>query len=808
MSEIVTRREALEELAKRRARENLSSFVLYNHDDYIMGWFHREICRALKQFALDVIAKKSPRLIITAPPRSGKSQLVSRDFPAWFLGNYPESHIIASSYSSDLAGAMNTDVQRIIDGPRFRELFPFVFLASKEAAAKTGDTGAYKKTTDKFEIVHYRGSYRSAGVGGGITGMGADVLIIDDPHKDKAEAYSATMRSRVHDWYASTAYTRLAPGGGVIVMCTRWHPIKDDTPVLTVNGWKTHGELKPGDQVYGIDGHPVTVKAVTPPVWCDVAVDTGQEKIICSKTHLWAVKSRAEHNAVIYEAGALIGKKRILPRIKPLEFTQGAELPIDPYWLGLWLGDGNKNKPEIKCWHKHTEHCTNTVYKITRTDKDSHGDLFFGYYHQGLRGKLAELGLLGNKHIPDIYKYASIENRAALLAGLIDTDGDHSMNVLRFSSSNKELLEDVRFIVRSLGMRANGVEVVNRKGSKTVIGGKECTRRNDCYRFSFTPTMELPIKIPYKRCKIGGRERLAAFTLAAPEDQGWGRCISTTAPDGLYLVGRTLIPTHNTDDLVGHLLEKAAHGGDQYHVINYPAIAEHDEKYRKEGEALHPERYNLLALTAIKAQIGSELWAAMYQQHPVPEGGGTFKKAWIQYYKELPPFFDKKVLSWDMTFKDSKTSDYVVGSCWGRYQGSFYLIDQVRGRWDFVETLQRFCDFARKHNGVIRKLVEEKANGAAIISALKKQVTGLIPINPTESKEARASAIATLWEAHNVYIPSPEICPWVQDFTAELLSFPAGVHDDQVDSMTQALSDLQTGGRISADNMAALRVRR
>ena len=627
MSEAVTRREALEELAKRRARENLSSFVLYNHDDYIMGWFHREICRALKQFALDVIAKKSPRLIITAPPRSGKSQLVSRDFPAWFLGNYPESHIIASSYSSDLAGAMNTDVQRIIDGPRFRELFPFVFLASKEAAAKTGDTGAYKKTTDKFEIVHYRGSYRSAGVGGGITGMGADVLIIDDPHKDKAEAYSATMRSRVHDWYASTAYTRLAPGGGVIVMCTRWHPIKDDTPVLTTTGWKTHGELKPGDQVYGIDGHPVTVKAVTPPVWCDVAVDTGQEKIICSKTHLWAVKAWTGEPQEVREAGDLIGFKWVLPSV------------MSP------------------------------------------------------------------------------------VTGVID-------------------------------------------------------------------------------------ERLTSFTLAATEDQGWGRCISTTAPDGLYLVGRTLIPTHNTDDLVGHLLEKAAHGGDQYHVINYPAIAEHDEKYRKEGEALHPERYNLLALTAIKAQIGSELWAAMYQQHPVPEGGGTFKKAWIQYYKELPPFFDKKVLSWDMTFKDSKTSDYVVGSCWGRYQGSFYLIDQVRGRWDFVETLQRFCDFARKHNGVIRKLVEEKANGAAIISTLKKQVTGLIPINPTESKEARASAIATLWEAHNVYIPSPEICPWVQDFTAELLSFPAGVHDDQVDSMTQALSDLQTGGRISADNMAALRVRR
>ena len=242
-------------------------------------------------------------------------------------------------------------------------------------------------------------------------------------------------------------------------------------------------------------------------------------------------------------------------------------------------------------------------------------------------------------------------------------------------------------------------------------------------------------------------------------------------------------------------------------LINYPAIAEHDEKYRREGEALHPDRYPLSDLREKQATMPPSEWAALYQQRPIPAGGGVFKEDWINYYTTPPAEFDKIVLSWDMTFKDSDGSDYVVGAVWARAGGQFYLLDQVRGRWDFVTTMHQFIALSKKHKKAMRKLVEDKANGSAIIDTLKTQIPGIIPVTPTESKEARASAIATLWEAHNVFLPSPEIAPWIRSFTDELLSFPAGAHDDQVDAMTQALQDLQHGGRITLENILALRGR-
>ena len=467
------KRRARLELQKRHARQYLADFTLYTYPTYLMGWFHKEVCEALDKFLEDVLAKKSPRLILTAPPRHGKSELVSRRFPAFAFGRCPDLQIIATSYGADLAQRFNRDVQRIIDDDTYRTLFPETTLNGRNV--RTDSRNAFIRTSDLFEIVDHKGAYRSCGVGGGITGTGADILIIDDPIKDRAEANSPTVRSNVYDWYTSTAYTRLSPGGGVIVMNTRWH------------------------------------------------------------------------------------------------------------------------------------------------------------------------------------------------------------------------------------------------------------------------------------------ER----------------------------------------DLTGQLLEKMqSEDGDTWQVINYPAIAEHDEPHRKTGEPLHAERYPLEALNRIRAAVGERDWAALYQQHPVPEGGGLFKEQWIQYYRQadLPSKFDKLVTSWDMTFKDGAGSDYVVGQVWGRAGAKFYLLDQVRGQMDFVKTKAAFVSLAEKWPHAVRKLVEDKANGPAIISELRDKVAGIIPITPKESKEARAYAVSTLWEAHNVYIPDPQEAKWVgRDFVPELLSFPAGAHDDQVDAMTQALSDLKVG---------------
>lgn len=462
-AEIIRRAE--NELKIREARNNLLSFISVTYKDYKIGWVHQEICETLDLFLKDLIDGKRPQLIITMPPRSGKSEIVSRRFPAYFLGKYPDLSIISVSYSATLAEDFCRDVQRIIDSDEYKAIFPNTKLSDKKDKN-------YKRTSDIFEIVDHKGVYCSAGVGGGITGKGCDILIIDDPIKNRQEANSENTRKKIFDWYSSTAYTRLSPIGGVIMMCTRWH--LDD----------------------------------------------------------------------------LIGKV---------------------------LSDKNQ-KP--------------------------------------------------------------------------------------------------------------------------------------------------------------------------------------------------------------------------FHVISYPAIAEHDEPHRKQGEALHPERFSLEILNEIKSTLSASDWLSLYQQRPTPEGGAIFEVSKLRYFDESsePKRFDQIVGSWDMTFKENKTSDFVVGQLWGRKGSEFYLLDMVRDRMDFVKTLKVFINFANKHKNCNCWLVEDKANGTAIISTLKKHISGIIPITPKESKQERAYAITPYLEAGNIFFPKNQ--NFTKDLEEEMLQFPAGAHDDTVDSMTQALNYFRTKKRV------------
>lgn len=196
------------------ARRNLRDFIEYTFPNYDFGWFNEELAEKLQQFVEDVIAGKQPRLMISAPPRSGKSEQVSRRLPAWALGKYPNLNIIASSYSADLANKMSKDVQRIMSDDPYQDVF------GGRLPDKGGDL---KRTQEEFDVVGGDGGYRGAGVGVGITGMGADIGIIDDPVKDAKEANSKTVRDAVWDWYTSTFYTRLSPNSGVLLCMTRWH---------------------------------------------------------------------------------------------------------------------------------------------------------------------------------------------------------------------------------------------------------------------------------------------------------------------------------------------------------------------------------------------------------------------------------------------------------------------------------------------------------------------------------------------------------------------------------------------------------
>jgi predicted phage terminase large subunit-like protein len=187
--------------------------------------------------------------------------------------------------------------------------------------------------------------------------------------------------------------------------------------------------------------------------------------------------------------------------------------------------------------------------------------------------------------------------------------------------------------------------------------------------------------------------------------------------------------------------------------------------------------------------MSSYQWSALYQQRPSPLGGGIFKRNDWQYYLQAPAAFDDMLQSWDCAFKDKGSSDYVVGQVWGVKGSDKYLLDQVRDHLSFGATVNAIRVLSAKWPKAHTKLVEDKANGTAVIDTLKHEISGLIPVQPEGGKEARAHAVSCEVEAHNVYLP--QYANWVADFVEECAAFPAAAHDDQVDAMTQALIRLR-----------------
>lgn len=281
-------------------------------------------------------------------------------------------------------------------------------------------------------------------------------------------------------------------------------------------------------------------------------------------------------------------------------------------------------------------------------------------------------------------------------------------------------------------------------------------------------------------------------------DQVW----STRANDPKLTARVIIMQRSHCDDLAGHVLEQ---GGWEHLCI--PAEYEGDTRKTSigwsdprhtEGELLWPERFGVPEIAEAKRTLGSFAYAGQYQQRPVPASGGVWKKAWFQYYRraDLPSNFDMVAASWDCTFKDLRTSDFVAGQLWGRKGADFYLLDQVHGRLDFPATLQAIRNLNdRARYPVNAILVEDKANGSAVLAVLKREISGLIGINPDGGKESRAAAVAPLIEAGNVRLPTPDEQPWIEDTLLEFVTFPAAKHDDRVDAASQALNWLQSKRR-------------
>lgn len=451
--------------AKRElARRSMADFTLYTDDAYQMNWHHRLICEYLDKW----VRKEIRRLMIFTAPRHGKSELVSRKLPAYIFGRNPDTSVISASYSADLASRMNRDVQRIIDSEKYIELFPNSRLFGKNIRSVAN--GSFLRNSDIFEIVGHKGVYRSAGVGGGITGMGGEYIIIDDPVKNRDEANSSTYREKLWDWYTSTLYTRLEKDACILVTLTRWHE----------------------------------------------------------------------------------------------------------------------------------------------------------------------------------------------------------------------------------------------------------------------------------------------------------------------------------DDLAGRLLEKMKEpDGEQWTIINLPAICEDPPApydIRKPGEALWPGKYNEQALANIRATVGTYDWSALYQQRPQPAEGAIFKREWFNHTYKALPHQNMIIQSWDLPFVKSEGSAKCACIIMGRAGGQIYIIDVINDKMDFAENVAAFRRITLKHPKARAKVVENKANGPAIVSLLAKEIPGIVPFEPKGSKEERAISITPYFEAGNILLP--EEAPWLSDFVEQFVGFPSGKFKDMVDATVQGIQYL------------------
>ena len=461
ISKAELKEEAQKELARRElARRRYLPFVKRFNKDYDAGWAHADIAARLEQFIKDVEDKKSPRLILNCPPRFGKSELTSRNLAPWALGKHPEWEFILCSYSGSLANRFSRANRAVMRDPQYQILFP-----DSQLDPDTQSVELWQTTEG--------GGLLAAGVGGPITGSGAHILLIDDPVKNREEAESPQMRQSVWDWYTSTAYTRLAPGGGVLIIMTRW----------------------------------------------------------------------------------------------------------------------------------------------------------------------------------------------------------------------------------------------------------------------------------------------------------------------------------SDDDLGGRIIREMEEGeGDQFEVVKYRAIATHDEKFRKSGEALHPARYDEEALGRIRKVIGERDWSALYQQEPVPDEGAYFTRDNFHFYMEdeRPP--DNEMIyydAWDLAIGTQDHNDWTVGITAGLDTNEdLWVVDRERGKYDGMEIVEKIIDQHLKWDTQITG-VEKGQIEMSIMPFLQRRIDERKAYRMNieglrtgrRDKMARARAIQGMARAGRIHLPHPSWCPWVEDFVFELLRFPAGQFDDQVDAI-------------------------
>jgi predicted phage terminase large subunit-like protein len=517
-----------------------------------------------------------------------------------------------------------------------------------------------------------------------------------------------------------------------------------------------------------------------------------KNKTTQEKAELLGFKNRSALQDVV----ALYGLEKYLSKYNEINFEDYIYNPEFWRFVGWWVAEGSCTQNVVHlAFHQKEVEYHQAIKKLFK--KDFPVDIKFdentncarvtfscnnlGMWLKREFGERAEA-----KKLPEWFLDLPKTYQLSFIRGFYEGDGSYNQNYYRFSSVSKTLLLGIKYCLQT-----HNIKGLLYRCNTTHLPCWELRVDTTQPWLDFKPVQTTDHK---KEKSWTYYQKIRKIEINEEEIDVYD--ITTTSGD--FVAEGFLV--HNCD-LIGTILETDEAMWEvirlpmEYEPTTFVSSIGWSDPRTQEGEILWPERFPPFEVTRLKKELGSYGFAAQYQQRPAAKEGGIIKRDWINYYPT--PFnsyllkdFSLIIQSWDLSF--SNTGDYTVGQVWGKRGPHKYLLDEVRGKWTFTEQLREIRNLKAKWPQTRIILVENAANGAAAIDSLRREIPGLIAINPKEigggDKETRVAACSLDFEAGNIYIPSLQIAEWVKDYVQELTTFPKAKYDDSADATAMALN--------------------
>jgi predicted phage terminase large subunit-like protein len=756
-------------LAREEAQADFLKFVHSMWPGFINGRHHKVMARKFEEIA----SGKIKRLIINMPPRHTKSEFASYMLPAWFLGKYPNKKIIQTSNTAELAVGFGRKVRNLVGSEQYAKIFPNVNLRQDSKAA-----GRWSTNKD--------GEYFAIGVGGTVTGKGADLLIIDDPHSEQEAALAAgdaSVFDKVYEWYTSGPRQRLQPGGSiVVVMC-----MTGDTHVLMADGSSTKlKDIRPGNMVATFYKGQLTASKINN--WRSSGVDSIYKVQTQSGKIL---RANERHPFLVMNEGVLEWTR--LNQLREQDLLVSLKDAVGRQDLKLKEGRVQPAKQKQATTEK-TPTLRNDQLAFMENGLESSANVESQFTAKDCARLVIEKAIPRLQQLPINAERAAsntaMESRPQTMRAWLKIAGTSAMSAVN------------RLLLKIQGHIGTGNSALTTTMTQEKSG--------DC--FATTATLQLATE--RSQTFLKELHRISDFTVdpivsITPDGQEEVFDVEVDGTENFIANG---IVSHNTRwakrDLTGRILQSSIEkdGNDEWEVIDFPAILPSDKP-------LWPEFWSLEELEALRSELPVSKWNAQYQQSPTSEQGAIVKREWWkEWTAEDPPRCEFIIQSWDTAFLKTERSDYSACTTWGVFyinenpnDANIILLDSFKRRMEFPELKEKAFNHYKQWEPDAF-VVEAKASGAPLIFELRAMGIPVQEFTPSRGndKMVRINSVADLFASGKVWAPSTR---WADELIEEMAAFPNAENDDLVDSATQALIRFRKGGfiRLQTDEQDEIR---